>query len=170
MKKFLPILISVLSLLPLGCASRQEEYRPIPIIDLQSQKGAIEQTAKRFISAFFDKNQEQVLKLSGYPFYMDDGGILNYPQEWKSVLDLIFANPRSYGHKIARVQIMTGPEIPSLNTQIWSRLLELKYHQKIFVYAQVDLTNEKGTFQENVLLILDLSQESGEWRVLGFFS
>ncbi len=154
-----------------GCASSQQpERRPLPQLDLPNQKNMIEQTARQFIAGFYNKNQEQVLGLSAYPFYMDDGGILTYPEEWKAALDYLFAIPNTYPYQIKSVQIMTGPEIPSINAQVWSRLLELRYHQKIYVYADVLLTTPKGPFSEKVLLILDRDPDDLSWKVLGFFS
>ncbi|MGE3726219.1 MAG: hypothetical protein AB7I41_11755 [Candidatus Sericytochromatia bacterium] len=173
MKKSLSLLLGFCLCFSLfqGCASSQQPSRkPLPQLDLPNQKGQIEQTARQFIGGFYNKNQEQVLGLSGYPFYMDDGGLLTYPQEWKAALDYLFAIPTPYPHHIKSLQIMTGPEIPSINTQVWSRLLELRYHQKIYVYADVVLTTPQGPFSEKVLLILDRDPDDLSWKVLGFFS
>lgn len=169
MKPFLRLLLSALFFTGSACAPQRPRSIQ-PVIDLVSQKAAVEQTARRFIESFYTRNTEQVIELSAYPFYMDDGGVLNYPLEWQESLGALFASRRALPFEILQLRILTSQDIPAYNIQVWNRLMELKYHQKVYVLAEVQLNTIPKPAVEAVLLIMDYHREQDRWRILGFFS
>lgn len=153
-----------------ACAPQQPQRKMTTVIDMVSQKAVIEQTARRFIQSFYTRNTEQILALSAYPFYMDDGGILNYPMEWQESLSALFASRRAVPFEILHLRVLASQDIPGYNIQVWNRLLELKYHQKVYVLAEIQLHTSPQPSMEAVLLIMDYHQEEERWKILGFFS
>jgi hypothetical protein len=154
----------------LACAPQPRARVNLPIHALQSRRAAAEKTARQFVTGFYSKNQEQLLALSAYPFYMDEGGLLNYPQEWQESLGTLFALQQSLPFELTTVRLLTPAEVPGFHMPIWNRLVELKYHQKVYALVETRLTTPRGPVSERVFLILDFLPESEEWRVKGFIS
>ena len=153
-----------------ACAPQPRPRLSLPATELQTRRTAAESTARQFVSAFYSKNQEQLLALSTYPFYMDEGGLLNYPQEWQESLSTMFALRQTWPFELTRVRLLIPAEVPAFNMQVWNRLVELKYHQKVYALVETQLTTPRGPQPEIVFLILDYLPDSEQWRVKGLIS
>jgi len=164
-----PLCLIVLALSLNSCAAQRKEA-PVHLFDLANEKGRMEMTARQFISAYYSKNQDQILNLSGYPFYMDDGGVLIYPEEWREALSKIFALKTTLPYQIQTLKILQPADIPSLNMQVWNRLMELKYHKMFYALADIQITTPQGLAEEKVLLIMHKDPDTEIWKILGFFS
>lgn len=162
------IKLRILSLIAMTALFAGCPTKKVPSQDnLQSHQNEINSRVQGFVKGFYSENQSLVMSHAGFPFLMNSQAILSYPMELEQVLAGLFKKAKPATYRVLHSQIFSPKFMSQFNRSMWAFLLEQGFHEKAYVFQLLEVQDDKQTFQEKIVLIVDPLQD---WKVVGIIS